>query len=262
MGNMKYDDLEILKIAVNPLYPRLSIYLYFIEGLLIDTGPSLRKRKLMKTFNSWDIEQVAVTHHHEDHMGMVPWLAANRDVDIYCHEKAIPWFEKKEYLPWYLRFLPGIQHDLTVHSFPKILRTLNYEIHPIETPGHTVDHVCFHEPNKKWLFTGDLYVTPYPKVSLKSESIPSYIKSLQKLSTLDFDTVFCAHEGIIVNAKEKVLNKLDYLQATKLAVVRLHDEGCSDSEIVQQLFPEKVRLEFITLGSFSRENLVRSCYRG
>src|SRR5690625_2556119 len=103
MGNMKYDDLEVIKIAVNPLYPRLAIYLYFIDGLLIDTGPRLRSLKLKRMFRSWDIQQVAITHHHEDHMGMVPWLATHKSLPIYCHESMIPWIEEKQYSPRYLR---------------------------------------------------------------------------------------------------------------------------------------------------------------
>jgi len=261
MGNMKYDDLEVIKIAVNPLYPRLAIYLYFIDGLLIDTGPRLRSLKLKRMFRSWDIQQVAITHHHEDHMGMVPWLATHKSLPIYCHESMIPWIEEKQYSPRYLRFLKRVTKDITVYPFPEIIKTPNYEFYPIETPGHTKDHVCFYEPHQKWLFTGDLYVSAYPKVALKSESIPSYIASLEKLSTLDIDTVFCAHEGIVVYGKERILEKLDYLRKTTSAIIQLHNEGYRDSEIVQKIFPGKVRLELITLGSFSRKNFVRSCYR-
>ena len=28
----------------------------------------------------------------------------------------------------------------------------------IHTPGHCSNHLCLYEPNKGWLFTGDLFV--------------------------------------------------------------------------------------------------------
>ncbi|HET7521907.1 MAG TPA: MBL fold metallo-hydrolase, partial [Bacillales bacterium] len=109
--------------------------------------------------------------------------------------------------------------------------------------------------------TGDLYITPYPKVFLKEESISAYIGTLRKLNRLDYQTVFCGHEGVIRNGKEMMKQKLDYLENIRDQVFQMHREGLDDRTIVKRLFPEKARLERLSFGSFSRLNLVRSCYR-
>ena len=88
----------------------------------------------------------------------------------------------------------------------------------------------------------------------------NYIDSLEKLKQFDYDTVFCAHEGVIENGKKMMNRKLDYLLKTRNEVIRLHKLGDSDRAIIKRLFPDRVRLEQLTFGSFSRLNLVRSCY--
>ncbi|HET7579545.1 MAG TPA: MBL fold metallo-hydrolase, partial [Bacillales bacterium] len=137
----------------------------------------------------------------------------------------------------------------------------HHRFYPVETPGHTSDHVCLYEPDQGWLFSGDLYITPYPKVFLKEESISDYIESLRKLSSLDYHTVFCGHEGVISNGKGKMKKKLVYLEKTRKEVFEMHKAGFDDRTIMKKLFPGKVRLERLSFGSFSRLNLIRSCYR-
>src|SRR5699024_12019403 len=145
--------------------------------------------------------------------------------------------------------------------FPDVIRTPLKKLYPIRTPFHTSDHVCLLEPEKGWLFPGDLYITPYAKVFMKEESMSAYIDSLRNLRMYDYDTVFCAHEGMVVNGKAKMEQKLAYLEQTRLEVIRLHQLGYSDQAIMEKLFPDKVKLEPASFGSFSRLNLIRSCYR-
>src|SRR5699024_12072116 len=77
---------------------------------------------------------------------------------------------------------------------------------------------------------------------------------------LDYHTIFCAHSGVIENGKIMLDKKLAYLKRIKEEVTRLHHLGTSDLEIRKKIFPEKVTLEMISLGQFSRLNLIRSCY--
>ncbi|SET60481.1 Glyoxylase, beta-lactamase superfamily II [Salinibacillus kushneri] len=240
MKILKNNDLYSVKIPVSPFFGEMSVYCYFIDGLLIDTGPTIQKRKLSRIYKLWDIQSVALTHHHNDHSGMVPWLSKHQSPKIFAHEQA------------------GLHNFAEV--YPAEVRTFNYQFFPISTPAHTLDHVCLLEPNKGWLFTGDLYITAYPKVFLKHESVSSYIDSLKKLQKLCFHTIFGGHEGRVSNGKEKIMEKIHYLEQVRDEVLRLHQLGYKDREIVKKIFPNRVRRELITCGLFSRLNLIRSCY--
>ncbi|QQK74585.1 MBL fold metallo-hydrolase [Salicibibacter cibarius] len=257
----KHDQVEIIKISVNPYFPLISIYLYYIDGMLIDTGPSKRRRRLIPLFRSWDLERVAITHYHEDHSGMASWIARNTPAEIFVHEKTIPIAEKTAQVPWYQEFFTGRRLPFSAKAYPNVIETSNYRFYPIETPGHTDDHICIFEPYYGWLFTGDLYITPCPKVFLEEESMAAYIETLHKLNRFDYQTVFCAHEGVIRNGKEMMNRKLEYLERTRDEVVRMHRMGWKDRTIMKKLFPDKVKLEQRSFGTFSRLNMIRSCIR-
>lgn len=261
MNQYNYEEIDIIKTAVNPFYRIMKIHLYLIDGLLIDTGPRIRKFNLIRAFRSKDIRQVAVTHSHDDHAGMAHWISEHFSADIYCHEKALPSLNKSALSPWYRRLFSSRHININVKSYPDIIRTPEHEFLPIATPGHTSNHVCLLEPDKGWLFSGDLYITPYPKVFLKHESINDYIESLNKLMSYNFDILFCAHEGVIHDGKEILKRKLDYLLNIRRDVTELHQAGFTDREIKKRLFPDKVRLELMSFGLFSRLNMIRSCYR-
>ena len=51
----------------------MKVYLYIVDGLLIDTGPSTLPWE-SSDFLIHPIQQVALTHIHEDHAGMAAYL--------------------------------------------------------------------------------------------------------------------------------------------------------------------------------------------
>jgi len=53
MKKYLYEDIEVIKISVYPFVNYMYVYLYYVDGFLIDTGPVIRKRKLMQIFHSW-----------------------------------------------------------------------------------------------------------------------------------------------------------------------------------------------------------------
>lgn len=262
MKKIQHDDIEIVKIPVNPFFPVMFIYLYYVDGMLVDTGPHIQKQKLKRVFSSWDIKQVVLTHSHEDHTGMVSWIGAHTNASLFCHEDMVEFAHKKAKIPWFREWFVGSRHAFSPKPFPDKIETKNHTFYPIATPGHTPDHVCLLEPDKGWLFTGDFYITPYPKVFMEEESISCYIESLKKLCNYDFHTLFCGHEGMIPDGKNRLKQKLAYLQKTRNEVLRLHRLGYSERAILKHIFPEKVKLEKLTFGSFSRMKLIQSCLKG
>src|SRR5699024_6921685 len=223
-----YEEIKIIRFPLMPFYKDFVFYIYFIDGLLIDTGPRLRKSLLAPEFKQLPIKKVALTHHHDDHRGMGGGITRNRGVDIYSHEETIPHIQKKKYLRWIYRLGRIIAREFTPIVYPDVLETAHHQFIPIHTTRHTNDHRVLYKPTTKWLFTGDLYTKSHPKVDLKSDSIKEYIDSLEKLLPLDFDTLFCAHEGVIPDGKERIKEKINYLKRMQKSATEMHEEGFTD----------------------------------
>ena len=261
MQRYMYGKIEVIRFSISPLYKEFVFYLYFFDGILIDTGPRIRKKLLVPLFKELAIEKVYLTHHHDDHMGMAWWLAKHLELDIYANEKTVPYINKRTQIPFPFKWGSNLSGVFPVNIYPVELKHNNYNFIPIYTPGHTDDHVALYEPKKKWLFTGDLYITTSPKVAHATESITQYIQSLEKILVYDFDVIFCAHEGPIENAKAKIIDKITYLKRTQKAVIEFHQAGLSENEIVKIMFPRRVTLESMTFGAFSRKKFIKACLK-
>jgi glyoxylase-like metal-dependent hydrolase (beta-lactamase superfamily II) len=70
----------------------------------------------------------------------------------------------------------------------------------------------FLEKKQGWLFSGDLYLGERIKFFRADERFAEQIASLIKVLTLDFDTLFCAHNPCLKSGKQKIKNKLQFLE--------------------------------------------------
>lgn len=245
-----YEGVKCIKLPINRFFPYMSVYVYFVENLMIDTGPRYTKHRLSQLLKKREFDTVAITHEHKDHCGTAEWIAKKFSVPIYTNKV------KTRHSFFDMRNIHKISEQ-----FPEKIKSGKYTFIPVFTPGHTRDHTCIYEPNKGWLFTGDLYVTPEPKVSLRSESLSKYITSLETVLSLEFDTIFCAHQGVVENGRQKIKEKLEYLKLIQSQAVDLYEQGYSERIIAKKLFPKKARLERLTFGAFSSLHLVRQLIR-
>lgn len=262
MQSIRYHSIEVIRLPGHPLIRLMSVYFYYVDGLLIDTGPSGSRRFSLPFLRSRSIEQVALTHVHEDHSGMASWIDRKYRVPIYLHEGKIPEAKKAAEVSFLRKFFSGKRLAFNAQPYPSVIATTaGYRFYPLYTPGHTPDHVCLYEPDRGWLFSGDLYVTPYPKDFLQDEDVDEWIDSLNLLLRLDIRTLFCGHSGVVEKGKEMLLRKRDYLEEMRDKVRQLARRGYEPKEIVRMLFPEKSRLERLSFGMFSRLNFVLSCLK-
>lgn len=250
----QYDSVTCIKLSINRFFPFMHVYMYVIDGLVIDTGPKHSKVWISQVLKTRKVNKVAITHEHKDHCGTAKWIARTYSVPIYMNKV----YSKRWSLGDAL-FIGQIRKH--AEQFPKQIECDQHTFIPVFTPGHTRDHTCLYEPNKGWLFTGDLYITPEPKVSLWSESLSKYIQSLKTVLTLEFDTIFCAHQGIVENGRQKLEEKLEYLESIQSQAVELYEQGYRPRAIAKKLFPKKARLERLTFGAFSSLHLVRQLIR-
>jgi len=243
--------------------PTLLVYVYFIDGMLIDTGHSNMRKEIVDTLSSLPVDQLFITHHHEDHNGNLnalqrqfncPAYASSLCVDIL---KRPPRISPIQWISWGQTEVPN---NLT--PIQDAIRTPNYTFQIIPLPGHAVDQVGLYEINEGWFFSADLYLYDYIRYCMDNESIGQQIQSLQKVLPLDFDKLFCSHNPQLKNPKERLQSKLQFLEDFYGKVASLHHSGLSISAIGKELQLKTswfVRLS--SIGKLSTLNMVRSVIR-
>jgi glyoxylase-like metal-dependent hydrolase (beta-lactamase superfamily II) len=243
---------------------RLAVQAYFVDGLLIDTGPGKLREEVLADLSPLPIEQIFLTHHHEDHTGNLAALCAPLpNVPIYAHPRCAallknpPRISLAEKLTWGNH--TAVQ---TIQPVDTELSTFKYTFTPIYTPGHAIDHLALHEPNEGWLFSGDLYVHPYITYFVANECMATQIKSLKKLLALDFERLLCSHSTEQQNGHTLLRQKLQFFQTFSGRVLHWHGEGLSDKEIMRKMqLKERWMIKILSGGWLSALNMVRSVLR-
>ena len=258
-----HQGVEVITVGQHPVSkPKLTVNLFVIDGLLIDTGPSRMHQEVRHELKARPINQIFVTHHHEDHTGNVAKLAEQFNCPAYssalCAEmmKAPPTISFAQHIIWGNRpayhQLQAVDHLVTGH----------HEFQLIDIPGHAPDMVALYEPNKGWLFSADLYVHHYISYFLVSESVTRQITSLEKVLQLDFETVFCSHVPPFKDGREKLTKKLNFLRSFQEQVIEQATKGYSPRKIMKVLdLKERWDIRILSHGMLSKLNMVRSVLR-
>ncbi len=261
---LNFGKVKGIKVGYAPIgKPIISVIVYYIDGLLIDSGAYNTRKSVKKFVTDNSVEQVALTHYHEDHAGNAGFLKKYLKVPIYGHPLTIENLKSNVRLKPYEYYLFGRLEQAEISPLPQIIETTNYRFTPIHTPGHSQDHVIYYEKDEGWIFSGDLFLGPKIKFFRKDEDIVLTIKSLYKLLSLDFDCLFCGHNPKLKSPKILVKNKVDQMHHLIDDVSILINKGYSDKEILTVLTKGKEYYGGIifTLGDVSYKNMVLDAIR-
>ncbi|CUA79997.1 MBL fold metallo-hydrolase [Anoxybacillus suryakundensis] len=237
---------------------RLAVHCFATDGVLIDTGAASLANEFKKFFKSLDIDQVVITHFHEDHTGCAAFFQNERQLPIYMNEIMIDYCRKQADYPIYRKFFWGNRPPFQAKPIGNTFSTRHAIWDVIHTPGHAVDHLAFLHRETGQLFTGDLYCLEKTKVILREESVPTLIESLKKVLTYDFNEMFCAHAGYVKDGRSALQRKLHYLQELQGKIIDLYEKGATLKQIQSALFPKKYPITFLSLGEWSSFHIVRS----
>jgi len=257
----RFQDIEYIQGSREMPWNRpskMKVYYYLIDGLLIDTGPSSLAEPAMAFFNARPINQVFLTHIHEDHAGMAYWLQENKQVPIYLHPGSVDEALREPELAPYRVDIWGNRPAFKASPAPDTISTGSCFFQVIDSPGHCLHHNVLYEKNKGWLFSGDLLSNLRPTSVFHEENLSQMIISIDKLLALQFDTVFCSHTGILRNGKDLFTHKLSYLLQLQEDVHDLRRRGLSDEEIDRKLFSRPNPLDMELGKDFSSYNMVHT----
>jgi len=118
---------------------------------------------------------------------------------------------------------------------------------------------CYLEPERGWLFSGDLYIASRPRFMRQDEVVGQQIASLTRVLEEDFGVVLCSHRGVLEDGRRSLARKLDYLENLRGEAQRLRDQGNSLHEITRALVGREDSMSWMTGYRFSKRNLIRSC---
>lgn len=182
---------NIYQLTLPTPYAVGDVHVYIVKNdiiTLIDAG--VHTEEAWQAFNEQlknigltpkDIDQVVLTHHHPDHIGLVGRL--NHVQNIYGHSLVHKWLTRDEmYLDHYIQFFNDLYTKWGVpDQFQDIERALDYTLAfstpsaltrylnegdqipglegflTLETPGHAESHLSFYNQDTNVLLAGDFY---------------------------------------------------------------------------------------------------------
>ncbi|KZS24395.1 MBL fold metallo-hydrolase [Geobacillus uzenensis] len=255
------NNVHIAKATASFQGVRLTVRCFIVDGVLIDTGAKSMESEFASFFQQHDIDQVVITHFHEDHTGCAAFLQQTMGLSIYMNEPMIDYCRQKADYPLYRKIFWGKRDPFAAEPIDATFSSRNATWEVIPTPGHAIDHVVFLNRETGQLFSGDLYCQEKTKVILREEDIPAIIASLQHVLTYDFGDVFCAHAGYLPNGREALRRKLDYLLELQDTIIDLYENGMPPKQIQALLFPKKYPIVFFSGGEWDSLHIIRSVIR-
>lgn len=227
---------------------------------LIDTGCANRWLQVRTFVSERPLRQVLLTHHHEDHSGNAARIWRQTGAQILAPQASlIPLLQGWALRPYQL-LLFGRPQRVAAKPVPERVELADgFSLQTISTPGHAADLVCYLEPERGWLFTGDLFISERTRFLRQDEDLGAHLNSLRRLLDYNFDTIFCAHRGLVVNAHAALAAKLGRLETLCGEARRLQQQGLSARAITRRLLGREERVSLMTGWHFTKYNLIRAC---
>lgn len=243
--------------------PLVTVYCYLVDGVLIDTGPRHMREQLLKGLQGEPLNQVLLTHHHEDHSGNSAAIYAHWGVPVYGHDYARQKLAAGYKILPYQHLLFGATTPVPMAPLPALIETDHLQLTPLYTPGHSKDHTVYWEKSRGWLFLGDLYVGTRIKFFRVDEDFGQTLASLRTIADLDFTRLYCAHNPQMQNGKQCVREKLAFFEDFLGELAHLRDHQGMDSRAVVRHLSHRgdPLVRWITFGNASFDHLVRSAWR-
>ncbi|NKB77658.1 MAG: MBL fold metallo-hydrolase [Gammaproteobacteria bacterium] len=210
------------------------------EVAVIDPGPSIPSHvdNILSALEPREvITHILITHTHADHSPAARLLKARTNAATFGfgpHGGSADETDSME---------AGIDRDFTP-DFELLdgecLRTENWEIEAVHTPGHCSNHLCFAYLDENTLFCGDHLMAWSTTVILPPDgNVRDYLQSLEKLAHRNESTYWPTHGPSIVEPHQYIDQIMSH-RRQRIDQIRssLKNAPATLSELRKALYPE------------------------
>lgn len=238
-----------------PTPPMDFVNAYLVESeplTLIDTGvntkeclAALESGLSLAGYRLADIQQVILTHAHQDHFGLAKRVAETNGAKVFAHEDES--LKMSDYLAQTRRmgnyfaelfpkagappeslamwktvgeYVRSLAEPVQVTDTMKDGDTLKFSsliLEVIHCPGHTAGLICLYDRENRILVSNDhllsdiltnpLAEPPHPDTNKKNKNLVNYLKSLKKIESLEINVCLPGH-GKVFHDFQNVLAKV------------------------------------------------------
>jgi glyoxylase-like metal-dependent hydrolase (beta-lactamase superfamily II) len=183
-------------IAPNPgmmTGPGTNTYLIGTDAIaIIDPGPVIDSH-LESIAAAGNIQWILVSHTHPDHSPGAMRLAGLTGAKTIGMPAPEGQHQDKTFQP-----------D-QVPAGGDVLKTADFELQMLHTPGHASNHICFLHTGHRWLFTGDHIMNGSTVVIDPPDGdMRSYLTSLGELKQIDIAAIAPGHGAVFDNPYEVI----------------------------------------------------------
>jgi glyoxylase-like metal-dependent hydrolase (beta-lactamase superfamily II) len=223
-------DLTTRVLAPNPsVFTGSGTNTYLVGGgslICIDPGPDddahLESVIAAAEARGGHITAIVLTHSHPDHRPLACRLAARTGAAVRC-------------------FDPSLGDDgAEAMADGDVVQADGVALVAVHTPGHTRDHLCFHHPESRTLYTGDHILNGTTTVIHPGEGdMSQYMESLRRVRDLLPLTLFPGHGGRVDDAPalidEYITHRLER-EAQVLAAAQHRSTAFAPMDLVPELY--------------------------
>ena len=223
-----------------------NTYLVGREDLtLIDPGPNIKEHidEIIRVGEN-KIKRILVTHTHTDHSPAALPISKVLEVPMYGRliDGESSWEDET--------FIPDV-----ILNDADIIKTDEYTLEVIHTPGHASNHLCFLIKELNCLITGDHIMEGSTVVIGPPDgNMADYLESLNKLFKYKIDCLAPGHGNFMYEPKKVIESIIRHRLSREAKVLRrLEDVGDIDLESLTAIVYDDVPEQLHPIAKFSLE---------